>query len=358
MDPRGEEIRRGAEYCQGLFSRCLSNPLFSELEWFENRQGEFNLWAASLKAVSIGKPSLDYRLRDRPEIRETICDLLEGLSEALTSLLQPIPSRGENEDDAADDSGSVFSALSIDGDDTASLPSIGKADGPFSEQMFSVKIILGQLARISTAIRRSGTNYRYEKADASLEEEDFQEFKTHLTIVILMGNIETQTEEPAHNFDITAQVTDSGRLTAVQQRLLRANIVRRNRIHFAIRSMKRPTLSQPMTRTIQAQDVRVESAPQVPTKVATNKSTFSPQAPSIGTPSVTQTATEIGSQFNWLHVAESKKSSPSVMTKVTRTGTTQDYPNCPKPISDDILQCPYCADILPASYAKNVSRWK
>jgi hypothetical protein len=87
MEPT-EEIRRRTEACQSLFSHCLSNPVFSELDWFENRQGEFNLWAASLKAASIGRSSLDYRLKDSPEVQELICDLLDGLSEALASLLK------------------------------------------------------------------------------------------------------------------------------------------------------------------------------------------------------------------------------------------------------------------------------
>jgi hypothetical protein len=87
MEPTGE-ICRKTEACQSLFSHCLSNPVFSELDWFETRQGEFNLWAASLKAVGIGRSSLDYRLRDRPEVQELICDLLGGLLEALTSLLK------------------------------------------------------------------------------------------------------------------------------------------------------------------------------------------------------------------------------------------------------------------------------
>jgi hypothetical protein len=87
MEP-AEDIRRKTEACQSLFTHCLSNPLFSELEWFENRQGEFNLWAASLKAASIGRSSLDYRVRDSPEVRESICDLLDGLSETLEGLPQ------------------------------------------------------------------------------------------------------------------------------------------------------------------------------------------------------------------------------------------------------------------------------
>ena len=68
-----------------------------------------------------------------------------------------------------------------------------------------------------------------------------------LAIVIFMEGIEARTEEPTDNFAITAQFTDSSRLTEVQKRLIRANIVRRNRIIFATRSMKaakQPKLQQ------------------------------------------------------------------------------------------------------------------
>jgi hypothetical protein len=263
--------------------------------------------------------------------------------------------------------GSVFSGFSTDGGDTDSLHSIGNADEPFSEQMFNVKTILGQLARISTAIRRSGAKYRYRKADASLKEECFEDFKTHLTVVILMGSIEASTEEPADTTAIRARITDSKRLTAVQEQLIRANIVRRNRIIFATRSMK--PVETPASQQPQQQPARVIEVPtataeptsrlsQKPTKPTSDEPAIPPQVPSIIAPSITQTATEMGSQFNRQHAVGPKKSTLSVVTRVTRTGTTQDYPSCPEPISDELLQCPYCADLLPAIYSKNQSRWR
>jgi hypothetical protein len=82
-----EDIRMETEICQKLFIDCLSHPLFYELEELENRQGQFNLWAAGLKATSTGRSSLDYRVRDHPEMRVRIYSLLLGLSEALHDLL-------------------------------------------------------------------------------------------------------------------------------------------------------------------------------------------------------------------------------------------------------------------------------
>jgi hypothetical protein len=257
--------------------------------------------------------------------------------------------------------GSIFSGFSTDGDDTGSLPSIGKTGGPFSEHMFNIKTILEQLARISTAIRQSGAKYRYQKADASLKEELFEDFKKHLTLVILMGSIKANTEEPVDAFAIQARITDP-RLTTVQERLIRANIVRRNRI-TSMKPVETPAVQQPqqhLPRIIEAPDATAEPTSRLPqqlTKAVSDKPVISPQVPSIKAPSLTQTATEMGSQFNWEQVAEPKKSSASVATRVTRSGAAQDYPSCPKPVSGDFLQCPYCADMLPESYSKNPSRW-
>lgn len=232
--------------------------------------------------------------------------------------------------------------------------------------MFNVKTILGQLTRISTAIRRSGGKYRYKKADASLKDELFEDFKTHLTVIIHMGSIKVDTKEPVNISAIQARVADPKRLTAVQDRLIRANIVRRNRIIYATRPMKpveKPLAQQPQqppSRIIELLDKMDESKsrlPQLPTKAIVNKPVIPPQAPSKIASSSIQTATEIGSQVNWRKVAEPKNLSPSVVTRLTRTGAAQNYPSCPKPIYDDVLQCPYCADILPHSYSNNASRW-
>lgn len=82
------EISRRTEGCQDAFVICLSDPSLTALEWIENRQGDFNLWASSLKATSSGgRSSLDYRVRDRPDVKGVICELLDGLLESLEQLV-------------------------------------------------------------------------------------------------------------------------------------------------------------------------------------------------------------------------------------------------------------------------------
>jgi len=90
-----------------------------------------------------------------------------------------------------------------------------------------------------------------------------------------------------------------------------------------------------------------------------------PGAPSIARepslaapPSLDQTATDIGSQFTLRDIAVGPRPTPSVVTRITRTGAAQDYPACPDPGTAAFLPCPYCADLLAADYARASSRWR
>lgn len=270
-----------------------------------------------------------------------------------------------------DDVGSVFSGFSTDGRDVASSPNISDTKGLFAEHIFNVRTILGQLTRISTAIRRSGAKYRYRKADSLLKMEDFKDFKTHLTVVVLQGNLRAHAKKQGNATTMLSHLTDSQRLTQVQNRLIHANIVRRNRIMVATRHMKvaensavkdlqkhRPVMITDILSATAKTGPELALASQLSLhEPAFDRSTVQLQTPSIKTSSMTQTATELGSQFNLQRAIELKNPTPSIVTRVTKFGAAQDYPGCPEPTSD-FLQCPYCADMLPAAYSENQSRWR
>jgi len=260
--------------------------------------------------------------------------------------------------------GSTFSDFSSEGSDQSEpypLPSIEEPDGPFSEQAFNIKTILEILTRVSTAIRRSGAKYRHRKADASLNEQDFEDLKKHLAFLIRKGTLQLNGEEPVAENSIISQDLAPELLSAVQQRLIHANVVRRNIIIFATRD-KYP-LEAPAAEQSQQQDSPgMEGEPAVhitpkPTQTVSDEPIASLQAPSIKASSNIQSATDIGSQFN-LQAAAFNKTTPSIMTWITRTGATQDYPNCPPHIPGEILRCPYCADLLSIEYSSNSSRWR
>lgn len=72
-----------ARRCQGLFEECSRTAKLRGSEWFENRQADFNLWAATTKSTSEGKTSLAHRLRNRPDVCKAITSFLSALSECL-----------------------------------------------------------------------------------------------------------------------------------------------------------------------------------------------------------------------------------------------------------------------------------
>lgn len=86
----GAGIYRAVRQCKVVFADCVSNPAFGDQAWIRSAQGDFNLWCAGIKAASTDKSSLDYRLRTKPDVREPICDLLQGLVVALQKCQQLI----------------------------------------------------------------------------------------------------------------------------------------------------------------------------------------------------------------------------------------------------------------------------
>jgi hypothetical protein len=66
--------------------------------------------------------------------------------------------------------------------------------------MKAIDVILGQLARISVAIRRSGARSRLQKADSSFKIKEHNELKDHLQVVVLyrpgMSSAEFNKSEP------------------------------------------------------------------------------------------------------------------------------------------------------------------
>lgn len=90
MEPiPGNEICEAAESCQEFFSACASSPAHEKhIASIRSAQGDFNLWCSAIKAASRGKASLDYRLRNHPDTRDAVCDLLASLKASLAKYAQ------------------------------------------------------------------------------------------------------------------------------------------------------------------------------------------------------------------------------------------------------------------------------
>ncbi|KAK9853515.1 hypothetical protein MYU51_006699 [Penicillium brevicompactum] len=357
------------ETCQSLFSRCVSNTAFSDenLDWYESRQGEFNLWASILKATDIGRSSLDYRLQDDDELRGRICGLLEGLSESLKTLLQPDSKQIAESDSSGpvNVADSIFSDFSSDNEESSSSPKLKSYEVHLPEDMFLVKLIIGHLWRLSTNIRRPGTSYRHRRADIALErdKESFADFKSYLAGIIRSSS-----------FNAFLNIHgDPIQLTQVQERLIDANIVRRNRIIFATASTNHP--EQPPIRRYPAKpfDFNATSvaAAQFPedspedllqqyAPLSVEGSTARGLTRRLKTSEISQAAGDLSSQFTSGHdpqYPEPKKNDTLAFVGNSEIDGDQDYPACPEPVSDEALQCPYCGDMLPVEYSRDSSVW-
>lgn len=146
-------------------------------------------------------------------------------------------------------------------------------------------------------------------------------------------------------------LTDPARLTTVQQRLLNANVKRRNRFAFAKQNSKPTTKAfKPLAVATQQPTKTTEKSVEAPLIVA--KSTPLVEAVRIKAPTVSRTAlsaTELGPQ----PLPDFKSPTPTNITKVSERGAKLRYPSRPQ-ISggQKTFECPYCCEVLPLIYAK------
>lgn len=303
--------------------------------------------------------------------------------------------QSDHEDEASESdnssSGSAWSEFSDEAnqsnDQDASVDTPNTED---SDPRFYIETNLKLLAKISIAIRRSGAKLRYLKADAYLkahsDDDEYAQLRSHLLFLILVGPCEqklfgelarrvTDEKTPkAVEIVIRSWIIDPSRATSNQQRLIEANITRRNRIAYARRFISK-SAALTKSKEAEAPTIVTSQLPDAVIRPAKEPSTFgadaqepfliedpiqplpTPPEPAKSLTAKTLTATELGSQFVLPVIVpfEPKKGAMSVATKMTQTGIKQDYPACPG--KKGSFQCPYCVQVLPEDYTAK-SRWR
>ncbi|KAK6332695.1 hypothetical protein TWF730_004354 [Orbilia blumenaviensis] len=383
------KISRIAILCKQTFADCVSNPELGSQAWIRSAQGDFNLWCVGIKATSSNKSSLEYRLRDRLDVREDICDLLQGLVDVLQKCQQSvIASPGLTlisiELVAIGDRVQLADSRSASPDNFESWEAMsnesGALDSPFgdevsdptlSENIYYIKDILSQLWRISRAIRESANKYRFAKADDSLNEDDFEDYRQHLTAIILSA-FEDQEAAGLTPAERMRRALGYDRLTQVQKRIIRLNILGKNRIQFVARSQNtkarleaasQRSESTPLIKDLEHPNIgsnnehmvhqpELSSIAPTPSRIAAEGSTRS-DALNTGI-----TATEVDSRLN-IEVASTEET-VSGTTEVMKIALSQSHPCCPSLNPDGSLVCPYCDDLLPPNFAKseNEKDWR
>jgi hypothetical protein len=82
-----DEIFRLTKYCASLFADCQSISALTKDDWIGERLVDFNLWAAGIRASTTGHSSLDYRIRERPDVKSVLVGLLSTVRESAEGCL-------------------------------------------------------------------------------------------------------------------------------------------------------------------------------------------------------------------------------------------------------------------------------
>lgn len=234
----------------------------------------------------------------------------------------------------------------------------GSANESFCEQEIRIRIIVGKLAQLSAAIRRSGSDNRHQRADTALNDGNRAELENHFRFILAIGLRESRPDaDRLTTEEFVQEALCFEKLTAIQERLVHANVLRQNRIEFVIASPGTVYEETETDRRLRSKIPRVLATAEI-TQSEIRDVMESANAPNVGMPTAAthsnaRTATSLGSTFDL-----KEKPTPSVTTKITRTGEMQDYPRRPKAEGDQMTLCPYCKDPLTAEDLKNDRRWR
>ncbi|KAL3263430.1 hypothetical protein ABHI18_001819 [Aspergillus niger] len=327
--------------CHRVFRDSAAVPTLQE--WAENRLADLNLWASGAGALKVGKASLDARLSSNPDAKIFVVNLL--------GMLQAFVER-------CVETGTVESShLAERTRNDFFLGTDGHTD-TLDQAMQDVKSIIGQLSRITTSIRKAGTNARIQRADASYDPDHPQvkALKIHLQLLLLSrptnnGTLRVLTS--SHGVVLIspvdeAIVADSGSLTVIQQRLIEANLKRRNRFLYAQRHAIKLSGWDPTVST------SIQTPQKVPLPPGANpfaRSTEEPELPKVYS---TTTASDVQDPIQ----LPTRSSAQPTTTVISAISSRVTYPK-PPPLKSDqnIFQCPCCCQTLPASVGKG-SQWK
>jgi hypothetical protein len=91
---RPTSIFGASQECLALFKEYLlrsASTVESKHGWAESQVAAFLLWARSIGVFAQGRMSVDFRLKDYPDIQSTISDLLEALRISLQRCTFSLP---------------------------------------------------------------------------------------------------------------------------------------------------------------------------------------------------------------------------------------------------------------------------
>lgn len=283
----------------------------------------------------------------------------EGNTKAgITSNLPPPPHHSDSESLALPEeiprSFSPWSDMSSNPEvDSHIAPSAmpSHSEQPLASAKKDVEEVIDHLARLTVAIRKTGTISRFQKADRVFSPEDHQSLQAHLEIVIRSRG----TEGAWEGFQ-----AGPNSLTGVQTRLIHANLRRRNRFLYAQRHAEKLAFEKPLP--------HIPPPQPVPSVIRSTELKSHALTPSQRVPAqkpVTDsfhdlTATSASQVQEKIPHVPVRIASPSqaAMTQITTTAAKISYPHPPK-LQDghNTFKCPCCCQTLPAMFQQS-TQWK
>lgn len=215
---------------------------------------------------------------------------------------------------------------------------------------YEVEQVLDHLTRIAVAIRKSGANFRYQKADRLFDPRAHQDLRSHLDILVLARGSLAGRER---------WYTDARNITPLQERLIIANLRRRNRFMYAQRHAQKLA--------IDANEARYDDS------ASGNNMTHQTQTTILearvpqhglhrdqGAPSTMLSATTASFIETRIEKVPRQPPTPSQMAKtnITSTAARVKYPNPPRGRAGmRYFRCPCCCQVLPEIFRQE-TQWK
>ncbi|KAJ8126392.1 hypothetical protein O1611_g7247 [Lasiodiplodia mahajangana] len=400
--------------CKDLFESCHTSAVTwddDDLDRLEECEADFAVWAHGLRADKTGHSSFDYRLRDRPDIRDTVLNLIRETAKSLDLLMHQdslnhtsYNDGDQGEDDS--DSGTPIPSPWVSYPGSESPPSQTEKpripDSPISRHLYYIRMNLDILRAMSIAIKRAGVKFRYERADRALPSaptsyDNLRIHLAHLILVkpysILLGSLAIAVRHervpPLIELLIRKWVHDNSRSYAQLDDLIQSVVVRHNRIQFARKPWKlvQPRFedsrgkSSPTTKRLKSDlpgpsETMVSASADASPHPNDSQSTIqgrtyhrSPHVDSTGHQlrrnagpaplTASLTASGIASSFVLPPVDVIKRQPVGPITKITWTGLQEDYPPRPSIAKGArTFVCPCCYHNLPVEYMKTKTRWR
>ncbi|KFA80037.1 hypothetical protein S40288_01818 [Stachybotrys chartarum IBT 40288] len=332
--------------CERIFDLCYPRDDVTEHDWVVNRRVDFSLWIDIVGAGASGRASLDARLESRP--REA------ALTKSMLSRFLDYLDRLKN----------------------------ATSDSAFRDAKRDVDSAIENLTILAVAIRSTGRVPRFRKADARLNRAAFHDFEQYLRFMILISPFsEDELKDPKlkqqhKDQPLWWEEVMNGQLSAIQQRLVEANILRRNRFLYAQRhSTKLSVRSRSQSRLVNQQGKDGELSVRQQRNVTEVKETMTDphclttkgplenkrkMAPSLSATSATALEQSIViAQF------QRKQKVPVTKTRITTIAGTMEYPKlfnpkqAPSPVSQLMAEkCPCCCEPLPEAVFQGHKEWE